>query len=159
MTRRESLKSVLAGLAAAVGLTMTRRESLKSVLAGLAAAVGLTSAVKAEGDPAVWGRVTVVGESLDGQDVTRSTYVADDRLGYVLRYKRNADDRCYIDINGKVAREKLMGRVRIVSEPIPPNDKNRGGYHTYNLARPRGFNSGMQREAEKGHRVIQGTLT
>lgn len=49
---------------------------------------------------------------VDGVDVTRRCYAADDQAGYADCFRHNADGRPYLE-GGQVAKERLTGQVVI----------------------------------------------
>jgi len=59
--------------------------------------------------------------SINGVDITKRCYYADDELGIVLCYKTNFEGGFFVGPNGYAAREMLQGdiKIEIKSEMVP----------------------------------------
>jgi len=70
-----------------------------------------------------WSRYAVQNVLLDGEDVTKDCFEADDEEGYVLLYLEDEDGRRLRRPNGSgVAQERRAGRVEIVWKPGESHD-------------------------------------
>lgn len=54
---------------------------------------------------------------VDGQDVTYDCYMADDKKGLALINLRDERGHHYVGTDGKIARRKYRGPVRIIERP------------------------------------------
>ena len=51
--------------------------------------------------------------TIDGEDVSNRCYEADDKIGYVLCYKRNKKGKFFM-IDNTLVKERLVGKVLII---------------------------------------------
>jgi hypothetical protein len=65
---------------------------------------------------------------IDGKDITRCCYYADDYLGIALCVKRNERDSIFLGPDGDADRELLTGKVEIITNKTKVGHVDTGGF-------------------------------